>query len=455
MEVLKKISELKVELDQFRPLSKETEARVMQKFRLDWNYHSNHIEGNTLTYGETKALILFGITARGKPLKDHIEMTGHHEAIRWIESILHEERPITEKFIRDLHTLLLKESYESPIITPEGVRATKKVKVGKYKTVPNHVLTRTGEIYRFATPEETPAKMADLMEWFRDEKTQKDTHPLLIAAEFHYKFIRIHPFDDGNGRTARILMNFILMQAGYPPVIIKTEDRANYIAALQQADAGLIEPFIEYIGENLERSLGIMLKGARGESIEEPDDVDKEIALLKQKLKGEQTKLQILKTKELLLKFFDESLFDLIKSFIISCKKFDTFYNELKLTINGENEHMIPFMGKHEGIDINIIKEIRKDYFEQFKLTRLKIAYEYSTFNTKGYPPFNYSSTIELFFNEYSCSIKSHSIEVNKTYAEQLKRVEIEKLIRSETKAHMKFIEEQIEKSKNNQQDKK
>ncbi|MBK7468147.1 MAG: hypothetical protein IPJ43_15810 [Saprospiraceae bacterium] len=90
---VEKSIKLKRELDSLRPLKKEDELRIMQKFRLDWNYHSNNLEGNTLTYGETKALILFGITAQGKPLKDHFEITGHDEAIKWVSEIVKQERP--------------------------------------------------------------------------------------------------------------------------------------------------------------------------------------------------------------------------------------------------------------------------------------------------------------------------------------------------------------------------
>ena len=158
--------------------------------------------------------------------------------------------------------------------------------VQENKTTPNHVQTITGEIFYFATPEETPAKMHDLVNWYNEKTIEKNANPLLIAAEFHYKFIRIHPFDDGNGRTARILMNFILMKFGYPPVIIKTEDKANYFAALQMADAGNIEVFINYIAQNLKRSLEIMIAGAKGEEIEEDEnDVAKKIKTLEEKLK--------------------------------------------------------------------------------------------------------------------------------------------------------------------------
>src|SRR4051812_15645187 len=100
MENVKKAQLLKEEIDSLRPLDKEQEARIMQKSRLDWNYHSNHLEGNSLTFGETKALILHGITAQGKPLKDHFEITGHDEAIKWIDDVLKDNTPLTEHFIR-------------------------------------------------------------------------------------------------------------------------------------------------------------------------------------------------------------------------------------------------------------------------------------------------------------------------------------------------------------------
>ncbi|MDX2189619.1 MAG: Fic family protein [Bacteroidota bacterium] len=280
---IKNIDKLKEQLNSLRPFDPIHEKRIWQKFRLDWNYHSNNIEGNQLSYGETKALILFNITASGKPLRDHFEISGHNEAVEWILDIVKEDRPLTQNFIRELHKLILKEPYEKKAISPDGNLIVRKIEIGVYKNQPNHVLLPSGEIFYFASPEETPAKMHDLLEWYLNEKSKKVLHPLILAAEFHYKFIRIHPFDDGNGRTARILMNFILMQYGFPPVIIKTGEKENYFAALRQADAGVLEPFVNFIGLNLKNSLELMLKAVKGESIEDEDDVDKEIRLLEQK----------------------------------------------------------------------------------------------------------------------------------------------------------------------------
>jgi Fic family protein len=283
-ENLKKAKELRDDLDKYRPLTPEMGKRIMQKFRLDWNFHSSHIEGNTLTYGETKALILFGQTAQAKPLKDHLEMSGHDQAIKYLEEVIKEERPLTENFIRELHELILHEPYEVDAITPDGKHTKKLVQVGKYKTTSNHVLTKTGEIFYFATPEETPSKMRDLMKWYTESFYNQKIDYILFASEFHYRFIRIHPFDDGNGRIARLLMNFILMQKGYPPAIIKTEDKENYYSALQQADADHIEYFFNYVCEQVIISLELMIKGAKGEELDEPDDFDKKLALLKSEI---------------------------------------------------------------------------------------------------------------------------------------------------------------------------
>lgn len=321
---------LKGELDALRPISPEQEARILQKFRLDWNYHSNHIEGNSLTYGETKSLLLHGITAQGKPLKDHLEITGHNEAIDWVMDVVKGSRPLTETFVRELHKLLLREPYEVDAITPDGKPTKRLIQVGQYKAVPNHVRTVTGAIHYFASPEETPAEMHKLMDWYREQHEDVDTNPIFLAALFHHRFISIHPFDDGNGRTGRLLMNFILMQHGYPPVVIKTEDKINYYRALQQADGGNHDAFVEYMAVNLVRSLEIMLAGARGESIEEPDDLDKELALLKLKLAGLGKKVEVVKSEEAIRKVLLESIWPLGKEIVAEQERFRDFYTQFR-----------------------------------------------------------------------------------------------------------------------------
>ncbi len=437
MKNTKKAIKLKSDLDALRPLSKEDELRIMQKFRLDWNYHSNHIEGNSLTYGETKALIFFGITAQGKPLKDHFEMSGHDEAVKWIMDIIKQDRPLTENFIRELHKLILKEPYEVDAITPDGNPTKKRIEIGQYKTIPNHVKTITGEIFRFATPEETPALMRDLLEWYREQTNKESFNPILVASEFHYKFIRIHPFDDGNGRTARIMMNFILLQNGFPPVIIKTDDKVNYFSVLRQADAGVLEPFIEYIAENLVRSLELMIKGVKGESIEEPDDIDKEISLLEQKLKGISQPIEISKNKESILEIFDKSVKPLTIKFIEKAEKFEKFYikNQFYIWVNNSSN-----TSNKDGTIETARDSIKGD------TNSIRLDFSYTAFNQKGFQEFNYRSLIEFQFDftKYKVFNQSKQVIFEKLYSEQLEENEIIELVNSEIKGHKNHIEKQI-----------
>ena len=278
------IDRLKAELDQFRPLPPDAMGRLAQKLRIEWNYHSNAIEGNVLTLGETRTLILHGLTARGKPIRDHLDIEGHDEAVKAIEETVQKGGALNHTFIRNLHGILLKEPYEMPAETPDGRRTMRLISVGEYKTMPNNVRTRTGEMHNFAPPEQVQPMMSDLIDWYRAKEAEGE-HPIIIAATFHYRFVQIHPFDDGNGRMARLLMNLILMKHGYTIAMVQRDGRDRYIAEIEQAQAsGSLAGFIAYIAECCRYSLDLHLRAARGESIEEPEDIDREIALFKRSM---------------------------------------------------------------------------------------------------------------------------------------------------------------------------
>jgi Fic family protein len=433
MSYIEEVLRLKTELDKLRPISAEEEARIMQKFRLDWNYHSNHLEGNSLTFGETRMLLLFGTTAGGKPLKDSLEITGHNEAINLVLDVIKQSRPLTEGFIRELHSLILKEPYLIDAITKDGKPTKKLVEIGKYKTLPNHVETKTGEIFYFAKPEETPAKMADLMSWYKEEVKEKKLNPIILAAKFHYDFIRIHPFDDGNGRTARLLMNFILMQFGFPPAIIKSEDKENYFYTLRQGDVGEIKPFIEYIAKNVANSLEIMIKGAKGEDIEEPIDLDKKIALLEQKIKFKTNKIKVSKSKEAILSIFDDSFVRIYKQFVATCKKFDGFY------LNTHFTFILPSNIESRPSEYN--EQTVRDVIDH-NIQYIGLHYGYRSQKD------GFDSDIFIYFSDDGYEIKDrHSNKIIKSYYEQLTDEEINHIIKAESERHLKFIEENIAKN--------
>jgi Fic family protein len=262
-----------------RPLSAELEGRIMQKLRLEWNYHSNAIEGNPMSYGETVTYLMYGLTAKGKTLKDHLDIRGHNEAIFLLLNMVKDDRPFSETDIRELHKIILVEPYYSDAITPDGKPTKKLIQLGVYKEQPNHVRTPTGEIHYYATPEDVPILMGELMAWYNAAKNDPQIHPSVLAAIFHHRFVAIHPFDDGNGRLGRILMNLILMQKGYPPAIVKLKDRDDYYISLNNANAGNYNLLVEYITDALKNSLDIYLRAAKGERVEEMGDIDKELAL--------------------------------------------------------------------------------------------------------------------------------------------------------------------------------
>lgn len=276
------INGLKKQLAQLEPLSIENKQRLDKKFRMEWNFNSNHIEGNTLTYGETELLLIFDLTKGNHELREYEEMKGHDIALKLIYDLAEDkERQLTEKFIREINEILLVRPFYKEAITPDGQQTRREIKIGAYKSFPNSVLLQNGEIFHYPSPAETPAMMHDLMNWYYEASLNKNLQPVEVAAELHYKFVCIHPFDDGNGRIARLLMNYHLLKNDCPPAIIKTADKKNYLFTLREADAGNIEAFKSYIAEQLIWSYEICIKAGKGESIDEAGDWEKKIALLK------------------------------------------------------------------------------------------------------------------------------------------------------------------------------
>ena len=286
---LASIDRLRDELNALRPLPTEVVNRVAQKLRIEANYHSNAIEGNQLTLGETRSLILHGLTAHGKPMRDHLDIKGHDEAVRAVEEAVAETQELNQVFVRNLHRALLKEPYEVDAISPGGKQVKRLVTIGEYKALPNNVKTSTGETYYFTPPEQVPQEMTDLIDWYREQQSA-GTHPVIIAAVFHYRFVRTHPFDDGNGRMARLLMNMILMRHGYTVAIVPRDKRNQYIQELERVDR-TEDPlqFIDFIAACCHYGLDLHLRAARGKSIEEVDDIDREITLFLQSQGDEST----------------------------------------------------------------------------------------------------------------------------------------------------------------------
>lgn len=220
-----------------QPLSERDRERLNRKFTVDFNFNSNHIEGNTLTYGQTELLLLFGKVVGEAEMKDLEDMKASNVGLKMMqEQALIKEMPLTQNFIRQLHKVLLREDYTVYRELPGGLQTSYVIHAGRYKTRPNSVITRYGDRFEYASPEETPALMADLVDWYNDEEAKGRLSPVELAALFHYRYIRIHPFEDGNGRIARLIVNFILARHDYPMIVVRSRSKKDYLEALHQAD---------------------------------------------------------------------------------------------------------------------------------------------------------------------------------------------------------------------------
>jgi len=205
-------------LDRLRPVSPQALSNLEHHYDLEITYTSNAIEGNTLTAVETALVIEKGITIAGKPLKDHLEALDLYDALHYVRELARDANALTESAIRDVHRLVMLRS--DPAIA------------GQYATLARFVRTEIGR-HEFPSPAAIPALMGDLAGWIRVAANTPET-----AFTAHRRLVDIHPFNDGNGRTARLLMNLILLRAGYPPIAVRPEDRLEYIRALQSSQAG-------------------------------------------------------------------------------------------------------------------------------------------------------------------------------------------------------------------------
>lgn len=232
----------KKQLDRIRPLTPELVKNLEQWFKVELTYTSNAIEGNTLSRLETAVVIEKGLTVGGKSLVEHLEAKNHAQALDLIHEIQQKKTcEITENDILSIHALILKgiDDYNAGCYRRVAVRIS-----GSRVIMPN--------------PVKVPNLMADFITWLN---SSKDMHPAALAGEAHYRLVTIHPFSDGNGRTARLLMNLILIMADYPPAIIRLQERLPYITSLETAQlGGSKEAYEKIIFNAVNRSLDIYLK---------------------------------------------------------------------------------------------------------------------------------------------------------------------------------------------------
>ncbi len=432
-----------------QPLTTENQERLNRKFNLEFNYNSNHLEGNTLTYGQTALLLFFDETTGDAKFRDYEEMKAHNVALKLIQQVSKEkERPLSETFIRDINQIILVEPFFTTGKTPSGKPTRIEIKIGTYKTRPNHVETATGEIFHYATPEETPAMMNDLIKWYNEEEEKANLHPIELAALFHYRYIRIHPFEDGNGRIARLLVNYILLRHNYPMIIIKSdkEEKDKYLHTLRRCDIAVgltpsdgataqlaqIQIFADYMKEQLSWSLQIGIRAAKGENIDEPDDWQKKLHLLKKEL-GEQPDdtIKLVHNKDTVDLVIENSILPLLEAWKEQLKNFEVLFLDkiVRLTLHragietkSSDSHSI------ESVINTLKKGISNDVFLWEKIN--------ISVNMQGLRNFNNNTSIsggeiiiDFFQNAYEIKFTGGEKPINKLYHQNLSESEIKTII--------------------------
>ena len=246
-DLLEQIHQKKEKLDTFRPLSPAQVKNLKNVYDIQLTYNSNAIEGSTLTYSETKLILNEGITIGGKSMNEHLETINHQEAISFIEELANiNTNEITLEDIKNIHHLILK-----------GINNKN---AGAYRIQNVGVVKSDGEIHSFTEPLKIEEEMNTFIEWLHSQTIQE---PILLASLVHLKFVSIHPFIDGNGRTARLLMNLVLLQNAYPQAIIKVINRAEYIQAVekyQQSSSNEYNDFYKVVLKSVNDSLDLYSK---------------------------------------------------------------------------------------------------------------------------------------------------------------------------------------------------
>lgn len=250
---LTQLAAKKKQLDAYKPLQNELIKNLEEWFRIELTYTSNAIEGNTLTRAETAMVVEEGLTVQGKSLTEHQEAINHAEAFDYVQTLVSKKRQeITARDILDIHSIILSK-----------IDDTNK---GRYRNV---AVRLKGSETILPNPLKVPELMDEFVKWLQGNNTD---HPVKIAIDAHFKLVSIHPFVDGNGRTARLLMNLLLMQAGFPPAIIGKEDRSIYINSLEKGQ--MKDDVIEYymlMLEAVDRSLDIYLEAVEPERTNIPE----------------------------------------------------------------------------------------------------------------------------------------------------------------------------------------
>ena len=393
----------------------EVKKRINYKFRLDWNYHSNSMEGNTLTKEETRSVMVGNLTVGGKPYKDVAEMRGHDDVVQEILKIGKGEVRLSEKRVKDIHRSIMFEE------DPE-----KRNGIGEWKTKDNYVLNYKGERFDFKSHSEVADEMHSLLNFLnakidRLEAQKEDLHLIETAGKFHLLFVSIHPFYDGNGRTSRLLTNLFLISQGFPPIIIKNEEKEKYNRYLAdiQAYGGNSVLLNEFFADLLIRSQQMVLDAIAGKSIEDPEDIDKEIDLFKKGFEERPIADVPEKTNELVASVFLSDLTKLFEKIEIKHKAISDLFTSTKVTGMVNNTHKSGDERRDYVDDVmgNIIsKEVKvKRYDANNEVLHVGLLINHFGFTRSGVDFFDVYHRVTIKFEQFKIIVGDNFL-FNRTF---------------------------------------
>lgn len=388
------------------PLSEEVQRKLDYRFRLDWNYHSLTMEGNRFTRAETQSIMSGLVTVMQKTVQDVQEMIGHDEVVQNVVKMATQELPLSEKRIKALHKAIVFEEV-----------AEKRSQIGQYKKDENFAYNYRNERSDFLASADVPDALHRLVDKVNAElelhrkKRTGVSHLLKTAFDFHADFLYIHPFHDGNGRLSRILLNIVLISAGFPPLVVKRDEREVYGRLLTdiQFYNSSREAYYEFMTDLVIRSQELLAKAIRGESLEEAGDIDMRMELLKRRMElmGKESEVQIEYSKDVFVDALNTWVKRLAEEINRLREKFLELFMEVRIQVVGQAG---PFSsGKKYSI-----QSFTKDMIELVKVgdrnydlvqPPIQIRLEYRALKHVKRAPFHLSIQLLVSFSQYEFSV--------------------------------------------------
>ncbi len=397
--------QLKQQLDALLPIAASQAQTINQKLWIEWCYAVNYKTAKSLTHGETKMLILHDITAQGKSLQHHFDVKNFFRAVNKLAEYAHDARFFDVLFIKEMHLIACQNEEK---ISPEAENA-----------------------------------LSELVLWYKDALITETTDTVDLAITVHQRFLNVSPFSQGNYRVAQLLLNFLLMREGYPPLIVRPQDREAYTYALQEAEKDNKNYLYLLLQQRLCDSLKLNIKGAQGFSVERVTNVDEEVNLFKQMLDQKTPSTITRVTADIAEQHITASISPLVRLFIDKIKPFDEMYAERKIEMRLQ---FGDFVSTHY---LNSAKEFEKIILEHIEdgVGSIMIEYRLVVFKHNKKQVVNHNTTLFVIFQRFDYQVYSPGIEpaFAKRYYETLSEPEMSEITTNIAKKLLESVKDSME----------